>query len=348
MNKELLLKHLHKYKNMLAHKTEEIIAEMNGREEAIAYYQSFTAEKIKLMDDDDLYEYLSRLWAMLMWGNKRYYVDKLILDNGLEKIKNELKDLLWGKEEIEKRWDRFKKEIKGMGPAMISEILCKTFPDEYAIWNRRAVIGLKYLGVENLPTQNSQINGKVYKHICEIEKEIAREMERLGIEDHSLLAVDYFIWKELQIEKTELPVRDEEVEFIHDEIKEKIKEIGEWLGFNARTEQKIADGSKVDTIWEATIGNMGRVIYVFEVQTKGNIDSLLMNLLKALNNPAVQGVVAVSDMEQIEKIKKHVQGVPGLKEKLKYWDYRQVIKVHEYLEEVNSIINSLDLVPKGF
>ena len=35
-------------------------------------------------------------------------------------------------------------------------------------------------------------------------------------------------------------------------------------------------GIKVVTIWEATIGNMGRVIYIFEVQTK-NIDSLIIN-----------------------------------------------------------------------
>ena len=53
------------------------------------------------------------------------------------------------------------------------------------------------------------------------------------------------------------------------------------------------------------VGNMGRILYVFEVQTKGSIDSLLINLFKALNNPAVQGVVAVSDREQLEKIKKH-------------------------------------------
>jgi hypothetical protein len=66
----------------------------------------------------------------------------------------------------------------------------------------------------------------------------------------------------------------------------------ESLSFNTDTEKKVAEGSKVDTIWEATIGNMGRVIYIFEVQTKGSTDSLILNLLKALQNQAVQGVVA--------------------------------------------------------
>jgi hypothetical protein len=40
------------------------------------------------------------------------------------------------------------------------------------------------------------------------------------------------------------------------------------------------------------------------VQTKGGIDSLILNLIRSLNNPAVQGVVAVSDLAQIERIKK--------------------------------------------
>lgn len=93
---------------------------------------------------------------------------------------------------------------------------------------------------------------------------------------------------------------------------------------------------------------MGRVIYVFEVQTKGNMDSLMLNLLKSLNNPAVQGIVAVSDTSQLEIIKKHALGVKDLRDKLKYWDYKTVLKIHENLEFVNSTINELGLVPEGF
>ncbi|HQU17046.1 MAG TPA: hypothetical protein PLO69_13225, partial [Gammaproteobacteria bacterium] len=137
-------------------------------------------------------------------------------------------------------------------------------------------------------------------------------------------------------------------EFIHDEIRDKLADIGVWLGLSSRTEVKVADGSRVDAVWEQTIGNMGRVIYVFEVQTKGSIDSLILNLLKSMNNPAVQGVVAVSDGAQLDKIKKHAAGVAGLRENLKYWDYKEVLQVHEALEAVNESINSLGLVPQSF
>lgn len=68
------------------------------------------------------------------------------------------------------------------------------------------------------------------------------------------------------------------------------------------------------------------VIYVFEVQTKSSIYSLILNLLKSLNNPAVQGIVAVSDATQLEKIKKEASEVKGLGDKLKYWEYTEVVR----------------------
>ena len=139
----------------------------------------------------------------------------------------------------------------------------------------------------------------------------------------------------------------EESNFVHNEIRDKIRDIGLWLGFSAEIEKKVADGSVVDAIWESTIGNMGRVLYVYEVQTKGSIDSLILNLLKSKNNPAVQGVVAVSDKKQIEKIKKHAANVRDL-DNIKFWDYEEVIQVHESLEFVNASINKLKLVPDAF
>jgi hypothetical protein len=247
-----------------------------------------------------------------------------------------------------------------MGPAMISEILCKTHPDDYMLWNRRAYIALNYLEVEQLPRYDYQLTGKIYEYLCNVSKMIAQELKSRDITEATLLAVDYFIWDELQVlEKLSdihvKPVEDEikptnesGLEFIHNDIRDKLRDIGQWLGFTAKIEQKVSEGSKVDTIWEATIGNMGRVIYIFEVQTKGSIDSLILNLLKSLNNPAVQGVVAVSDRNQIEKIKAHVKDVKDLKDKLKYWDYEEVSKIHESLEYVNASINELGLVPHGF
>jgi CCR4-NOT transcriptional regulation complex NOT5 subunit len=59
-------------------------------------------------------------------------------------------------------------------------------------------------------------------------------------------------------------------------------------------------------------------------------------------------VVAVSDREQLEEIKNQVRGVKELRDKLKYWDYEEILRVHEGLEFVNVCINNLGLVPQGF
>lgn len=362
MDTKLLQKHIDAYvahlkKNPTIHQEH-----LDERNERVAQYQAWTKDKLLKLDADGLYEYLAPLWAMLIWGNKRYVTDKVIETNGLETVRKELAELIWGKSSIDKRWDRFRANIKGVGPAMMSELLCFSHPDQCAIWNRRAYVGLNQLKVTGLPRYNYQMTGKRYVEISELFGQVAKAMVKAGITGANLLTVDYFIWDELQGEENlsqmfskekpvvpgKLVINETEAEFIHDEIRDKLAAIGTWLGFDSRVEVKVADGSKVDAVWEATIGNMGRVIYVFEVQTKGSIDSLIINLLKSLNNPAVQGVVAVSDGPQIEKIKKHSASVPGLSTKLKYWDYSEVLAIHDSLALVNEKINALGLVPQGF
>jgi hypothetical protein len=339
---------------------DKLKTDQQERFDRVKYYQNWTKEKILQMSRDDLLDYFSKLWAMLIWGNKRYVVDKMIEDNGLHSLRAEISDLIWGKESIEARWDQARKNIKGMGPAMISELLCHVHPKDFMLWNRRAYVALDYLGVENLPRQNYQLTGKRYKELSDVVTRISEKMKEMGFEDTTLLAVDYFIWEELQVEEnlskihkkqTVEPVdklSEKESQFVHNDVRDAIRDIGQWLGFNASIEKKVADGSVVDTVWESSIGNMGRVMYVFEVQTKGSIDSLIVNLLKARNNPAVQGVVAVSDKDQLEKIIKHAKGVHNLGEILKIWDYEEVLEVHESLEFVNGTINKLNLVPEGF
>ena len=364
MNKELLRKHIADYLAKLKANPAGFVTDLDERKERAAYYQSWTAERLQRMSAEEFAEYLSKLWAMRIWGNKQYVADKLISDNGLSNLLQRLSDLIWSKLPLDQRWDAFRKTVKGVGPAMMSEILCHVYPATCMLWNRRAYVGLNYLGVSDLPRQNYQLTGRKYQDLCKTVTEIAREMQALGDTDANLLTVDYFIWDELQVAEslTDIyksipapapPAHVDKVDattsaFIHDEVRDKIEQIGAWLGFQAYTEKKVAGGAVVDAIWEATIGNMGRVIYVFEVQTKGSLDSLILNLLKSLSNPAVQGVVAVSDTTQLEKIKSEVATVPNLKDKLKYWNYAQVLEVHEALESVNEAINSLGLVPQGF
>ena len=364
MDINILKQHIVAYKEWMESHKEQSQQEQTERINLSLEYQGYTKERILDMTEDDVYDYIAPLWAMLIWGNKRYVIDKLIRDNSLDKLKSQLADLIWGTENIESRWDEFREKIKGAGPAIMSELLSKTHPNDYLLWNRRSLIAFDYLGISKLPRYNYQFTGAMYASLCEHGKKIARIMQEEKLYSYDMLAVDYFIWRELQVQsnlsklttsETSLKAKIEQVEvmqkkdaeFIHNDIRDKLAEIGRWLGFDTEIEKKIAVGAIVDTVWEVTIGNMGRVIYVFEVQTSGSIDSLILNLIKAKNNKAVQGIVAVTDQKQIEKIKKEIGDLNHFSEELKFWDYAEVLKVHESLQYVNESINNLGLVPMG-
>lgn len=332
-------------------------AEQQVCDEEARKVQAFTKSRILSMTEEDLFEYLSPLWAMAMWGNKHYQVDNIIESNGMDVLRKQLANLVYGESDIEKRWDDFRSKVKGIGPAIMSELLCKAHTDKYLLWNKKTYTGFKALGVEKLPRYDSALNGKIYARLSGIGREIVSEAVKQGFKRVSnMLELNSFIWKELQHvpELSNVPDAEEKLQtaskkeatFIHNDIRDKVAEIGRCLGFRAEVEKKVADGAVVDAIWEVTIGNMGRVIYVFEVQTSGSIDSLILNLMKARNNKAVQGIVAVTDRKQIEKIKKELSSL-AIKDEVRFWDYTEVMKVHESLQYVNEAINRLELVPVG-
>lgn len=329
------------------------------RKERREYYQSFTKDKLVAMTEEVFLEYISKLWSMLIWGNKKYVVDKLIADNGFVTLKEQLAELLYGTSPIELRWDGFLKSIKGMGPATISELLTYANPQEYVIFNKTTILCYGYLDISGMPKYNYQYTGKKYAEVCAVAKEISKSLQIAGADDYDLLAVDYFMWDEIlplaEKKAPEAATASEvkkaatvnESKSLHDEIKEKLVAIGELLGFDSRSEVKITTGAVVDAVWEAKIGNMGKAIYVFEVQSKGSIDSLILNLKKAQSNAAVQAVVAVADEGQLAKIIRESAGV--IEEKsLRTWDSEDVLAVYDSLVRAHESINKLALVPESF
>ena len=267
--------------------------------------------------------------------------------------------MLYSTNPIEKRWDVFLKSIKGMGPATISELLTYANPQEYVIFNKTTILCYGYLDIPDMPKYNYQYTGKKYAEVCAIAKKIAAELKKAGADDYDLLAVDYFMWDEIlplaekkspvspATPEVKKPVTVKDSKSLHDEIKEKLVAIGELLGFDSRSEVKITTGAVVDAVWEAKIGNMGKAIYVFEVQSKGSIDSLILNLKKAQSNAAVQAVVAVADEEQLAKIIRESAGVIDEKS-LRTWDSEDVLAVYDSLVRAHESINKLALVPESF
>lgn len=92
------------------------------------------------MSEEELFNYIAPLWAMAMWGNKHYQVNNIIETNGMKLLQEQFANLMYGNFSIEKRWDEFRSKIKGVGPAIMSELLCKTYPNEFLIWNKKHIM----------------------------------------------------------------------------------------------------------------------------------------------------------------------------------------------------------------
>ncbi|MHA1664257.1 MAG: hypothetical protein ACTSVW_00270 [Candidatus Njordarchaeales archaeon] len=54
-------------------------------------------ENLENLDEYSFSELISNLWATGIWGNKDWLVNDIISANGLDKIKKEFKNLLYGR-----------------------------------------------------------------------------------------------------------------------------------------------------------------------------------------------------------------------------------------------------------
>lgn len=210
---------------------------------------------------------------------------------------------------------------------------------------------MRILGFEDtLPLNKYRITGEEYRQFNEVLQLLVSMLQKAGFAEADLLFVDYFLYEIWSSEKSkEKSNLDLGAEFDHDEIQHQIEQIGFWLGFETEVEKLVSPGAVVDVIWRAKIVNLEVVTYVFEVHKSGSIDSLILNLQKARNNPTVQKVVAISDRLHLDKIQSEIRGLPeDFRNVLTFWDVIDVQKAHQNLSEVSEIIAQLELVKGEF
>ncbi len=328
-------------------KTEKGRKWLEERLERIEEFSKLLAkEALKGFTEADFIRIMSRLWANMLWANKQYPAERVLSNVKIEELRSRLSDLLWADKPLAQRYDEFRKAVKGMGPAQITEILSFINPTEYGIWNRRSREALKILGLENIiPVKKYDLSGNEYERFNAILKEIAAILKSKEIPSPNLLDVDLFLYYVVATaKKTETPEMETEEEFDHDEIKEMLLQIGQGLGFEVDSEVPLAPGTKVDVIWRAKIGNLGEVKYVFEVHREGSIDSLLLNLIKAQSDSTVQKIIAVSDEKRLNNIRREVSSLPQLSDRLIYWTVSEVKRAAELLGELKEIMEKLELV----
>lgn len=322
-------------------------ASEDRRNKTSQYEQLLSQDSISAMTEVELHELISSLWAFGGWGNKDYLVDRLLRAVHLDEFKGLLKDLLWGPDPLGKRYDKFNESVKYLGSAAISEILAFVHPSDCMIWNERTRTGLKAIGFLRDFVDHYWIDGDDYEKICGECIGIISLLNELDIHASNLLDVDLFLYQvsimeELEEEEEEQPIT---YDFDHNEIKERIFEVGQYLGFEAEKEVRIARGAQVDSVWTVHLGNLGVVKYVFEVHKGGSLDSTILNLQRARRNPAVQKGIIVSNTDGLQHARSEVETLgEDFSSFIAYLEAADVLKMAKSLREVWQIINGLELI----
>lgn len=320
------------------------------------YRQILTVEKILELTEGEFEQLIGSLWANGWWKKKEYVVKRILESTTFTEVKRHLRDLLWSKEPLRLRYDAFRQHVKGLGPAALTELLAFVHPDECGLWNDKSRQALKAIGFDPILgdiTSKYQISGADYERVNSALGLIRDEMKAVDFHDANLLDVDFLLYyiltehPQAQVE-VEQPARKDE-EFDHDELIEKLVTIGTGLGFTAESEYAVAPGARVDVIWSASIANLGVVKYVFEVQKSGSIDSLLLNLQRAQNNPSVQKLVVVGSEDTLTKVRREASALrEDFRKSLAYMDAQDVLKAAKLQEELGHILNRLELIKADF
>jgi hypothetical protein len=185
-----LTTHIANFKKWLANDTETAPGWQKGLAERLAWYgMHLSKEAIGKLSPVEFATLIKDLWATNIWKNKDYKVEQLIKDNGLEKLRLNLDVLLYGNDPLDKRWDKFRTSIKGLGPSSISEILTFSDPHQYALVNLKPYEVLPRLGMSISPVGD----GKSYTKAVEEIGKVKLQLSQNDVNDADFILTDFFI-----------------------------------------------------------------------------------------------------------------------------------------------------------
>jgi hypothetical protein len=168
-------------------------AEVQDKDDLISQYLS--KRELQRLNRQILVKLLKHLWAQnSVPRSKDNIVDKMIA-LGLGRIRVGFENLLYSHRPISDRFDSAVSELLGLGAASISEILAHHDKHKYAIWNSRALEGLRMLqvGDKYLPYGNP-INGAGYAEYCRTAQELISQISKKYPHYNDLLQLDFILY----------------------------------------------------------------------------------------------------------------------------------------------------------
>jgi len=348
---EKLTELFEEFKEAEASELAEDLEDRNSRKRWIR--EKFSKESINDLGEGDIREIVRRIWAFQMWTNKDYLVGK-IMEKGIDELKDVFRTAFHGHEDLEKAYGTLL-DIPMMGTGVVSEILTYYYPDQAAIWNRKAKDGLELLNYsDSLSFSLSKITLSYdeFSDFIDVMSDIQKVLEENDQEVDDFLELDYFLYyvtEETSLEKEVEWVEEEREEiedFDHDEIRDTLQEVGDGLGFDVESEYHAAPGAQIDVRWSTKVANLGRIAYAFEVHRRGSRDSAILNLQKAKNaDPSLQKLVLVSNKDELEKLKEEIEAVGGeLSKFISYMKVEKVLEVSENLHNLKEILQNVGLM----
>ncbi len=170
-----------------------------GRKARIEHYQKKLQDEgaIDGLKEQDVQDLLLNLWNLGALFNAKAVVDSILRQNGLDKLKEWLKDIFRRGERglTPQDFDELLKGVKGVGSSILSELLCLRFPNRYWIWNRvteMAAEELRKIGAWQFQTVKGT-NGQRYFAWKPLQDEIHEALrERQPSSDY--FDADMFCW----------------------------------------------------------------------------------------------------------------------------------------------------------
>jgi len=260
------------------------------REHELFFKDKLSENNIDKIQENDFADIYKKLWASNVWRNKDWYIqNKLLAPNGIEKIKSELKKLLYSDNNLVERYNEFKSNIKGFGISYLSEILHMVFSEKYCLWNDKPKTVLPALNLDILPERffKYQINtGEEYSECVHALGLIKNELTKFGVKD--FIDLDVMLW---HIHEDILPTipkvieeSSQQAEQVKPEPTTSIKidthagaqfhllELGNMMGYTTYTPDpsKEHDGKKLGEV--ATLENIPAFAGERDLQSARNID----------------------------------------------------------------------------
>ena len=169
---------------------------LEHREHERYFKTHLSPENLNKMTEDEFSEIWKKSWASKVWGNKDWnFKHKLIDPNGIDTIRSELNNLLYGTGDFIARYDGFRTKVKGFGVATLSEFLNMIFPEKFCLWNDKPKTVLPFLALDALPENLYKYNvatGEQYSQCINYMTIIKNELSEFGIKD--FVDLDVFFW----------------------------------------------------------------------------------------------------------------------------------------------------------